>query len=202
MEFLLSYQHFPFCYTNVAKSNGYYREYFPRSHQQFSFSVDSREEPWRQHYNDNLCFFRAVAAFLLNAQYDLATKTYELFQRFIEATQIAEASFDGTFLLEVPLREGLFGLQFLIYNKLNNKSQVVGKLVYRNEACASSEGSKTVSLLLVDNHACLLISVDSFCNAIDVRSVTKRSIVPTLSNETVELVIQQRKVVFREVDMS
>ncbi len=43
-----------------------------------------------QHYNDNSCLFRAVAAFILNAQYDLATKTYELFQRFIEATQIDE----------------------------------------------------------------------------------------------------------------
>ncbi len=65
-----------------------------------------------QHYNDNLCFFDGVAAFLLKAQYDLANKTYELFQRYIEETQVDEARFDGTFLPEVPLLEEIFGLQF------------------------------------------------------------------------------------------
>ena len=109
--------------------------YITTSHSAWTLERNRDGKP----YNDNLCFFRAVAAFLLNTRNNLASKTYELFQQFIQATQMDEASFDGTFLPEIPFLDELFGLLFLIYtSELNNTSQVVGSVVYKHDTCVSS----------------------------------------------------------------
>ena len=112
---------------------------------------------------DNLCVFRALAAFQQNFKHGLETKTMELFQMYIRGVQKNVQDFTGIELTDLPGVENFCSCAIRVFSAdLDVNNVVQGELLYRSKTLEEDMQSNFVDLLLVDNHTCLIRNLNVF----------------------------------------
>ena len=84
--------------------------------------------------NDNLCVFRALAAFQQNSMHGLKSKTMELFQMYIRGVQKNVQDFAGIELSDLPDVEKFCSCAIRVFSaELDVHNVVQGELLYRSK---------------------------------------------------------------------
>ena len=117
----------------------------------------------KRRLNDNLCVFRALAAFQQNSMHGLKSKTMELFQMYIRGMQKNVQDFTGVELTVLPDVEKFCSCAIRVFSaELGVNNVVQGVLLYRSKTLEMGMQSNFVDLLLVDNHTCLIRNLNVF----------------------------------------
>ena len=117
----------------------------------------------KRRLNDNLCVFRALAAFQQNSMHGLESKTMELFQMYIRGVQKNVQDFTGIELTDLPDVEKFCSCAIRVFSaELDVHNVVQGELLYRSRTLKMDMQSNVVDLLLVDNHTCLIRNLNVF----------------------------------------
>ena len=119
-----------------------------------TFLVDGNKKP----YDDNLCFFRAVA-FEVFGKRDLVTSTNSLVSTFLSRIGKEIVHFKGIQTNEIQVVENIIGMNISLFSiSFDEQGNLVGTLSYRS--LMSYE--KSFSLLQYDNHVCWVKNIDQF----------------------------------------
>ena len=123
----------------------------------------THEEKTRQQYNDNLCFFRALALHMHGNQ-RLEEETSKLFSLFInKMDRLSAGQFQGVHMNDIPMVEGLLNLNILLYDI----DVVDGNIVREIARQSVQKYENTVRLLKDNNHICYVNNINavfqSFC---------------------------------------
>ena len=115
------------------------------------------EENTRQAYNDNLCFFRAVALHMHGNQ-RLEEETSKLFNLFMNKLDgLRPNQFQGVHMNDIPTVEDLLTLNILLYDIDIVDANIVGELARRSV----QKYENTVQLLRHNNHICYVNNIDA-----------------------------------------
>ena len=113
------------------------------------------EENTRQPYNENLCFFRALALHLHGTQ-QLEQETSKIFNFFINKMDgLSPDQFHGVHLNDVPTVEDLLTLNIVLYDIDIVDVNVIGELSRRSV----QKYENTVRLLRYNNHICYVNNI-------------------------------------------
>ena len=117
----------------------------------------------KRKFNDNLCVFRALAAFQQNSMHGLESKTMELFQKYIRGVQKNVQDFAGIELTDLPDVEKFCSCAIRVFSaELDVNKVIQSELLYRSKTLEMNMQSNFVDLLLVDNHTCLIRNLNVF----------------------------------------
>ena len=112
----------------------------------------------RKPYNDNLCFFRAVALHLFGNE-RLEEGTSKLFKLFLISFREGYPSkFQGVHMTDIPKVEEMLQLNIFLYNI----DFVDGKLIRELAKITIQKFEKSVKPLPYNNHICYVSDMNSF----------------------------------------
>ena len=115
------------------------------------------EESTRQPYNDNLCFFRALALHLHGTQ-RLEEETSKLFNLFINKMDgLSADQFQGVHMNDTPFVEDLLSLNIVLYDIDIVDGNIIGELARRSV----QKYENTVRLLRYNNHICYVNNINA-----------------------------------------
>ena len=115
------------------------------------------EENTRQPYNDNLCFFRALALHMHGNQ-RLEEETSQIFNSFINKMDgLSPNQFKGVHMNDIPIVEDLLALNILLYDIDIVDGNIIGELARRSV----QKYDNTVRLLRYSNHICYLSNINA-----------------------------------------
>ena len=119
-----------------------------------TFLVDGNKKP----YDDNLCFFRAVA-FEVFGKRDLVTSTNSLVSTFLSRIGKGVVNFKGIQTNEIQVVENIIAMNISLFSiSSDEQGNLVGTLSYRS----LMSYQKSISLLQYDNHVCWVENNDKF----------------------------------------
>ena len=119
------------------------------------------EKNTRKHYNDNLCFFRAVPLHLFGNE-RLEEETSKLFNIFLfNSTNPDPSKFQGACMDDIPSEEYIVGINIFIYDIDFLDGSIVGELARRS----IKNYEKSFQLLRYISHICYIDNIHALLKA-------------------------------------
>ena len=119
------------------------------------------EEITRHPYNDNLCFFRALA-FHLHGTRRLEEETSKLFNLFINKKDgVSPSLFQGVQMNDIPIVEDLLTVNIVLYDINIADGNIIGEFARRS----LQKYNNTVRLLRCNNHKCYVSNINAVIQA-------------------------------------
>ena len=120
----------------------------------------ARDSHHNKPYDDNLCFFRALALHRGSHPRNLERAAKEYFSRYLAASGIKQREFEGVQLSDLSDLEILFETNFNVYS-LEENSQA--RLIVRSHRRFDS----TLFLNLFENHFSLITDIKGYCKSFE-----------------------------------